>query len=379
MDTKDVVKRCVRCIMDDSSDDTIVFNENGECDYCTNAFNRIGSVYLPNEQGQEQLNKMIEKIKAEGKNKQYDCIMGLSGGLDSSYLVYLGYLWRLRVLVVYIDDGFDTEITKNNLKKLISKTGFDYKVIRPDEKQFNALTKAYFKAGVPNAAVPQDNVLFAFLYACARKYRMRYFLSGGNFALESILQRGNTHNAYDLINIKDINRRFGEDKLDKLELISNLRLLVDRCILRIDTLRPLNYINYNRDQALKELFEFCGFAYYGRKHLENSLTEFIQLYWFPHKFNVDKRTSHLSSMIVSGQLTREEALIEMQKPLYDEDQMKECIQLIKDKIGISEAEFEDIMRAPTHQHSDYRTENDLILYKILHWMKRVWKSLLIRH
>ena len=102
MDTKDVVKRCVRCIMDDSSDDTIVFNENGECDYCTNAFNRIGSVYLPNEQGQEQLNKMIEKIKAEGKNKQYDCIMGLSGGLDSSYLVYLGYLWRLRVLVVIL-------------------------------------------------------------------------------------------------------------------------------------------------------------------------------------------------------------------------------------------------------------------------------------
>lgn len=231
------LRRCVRCIMDNSSDDTIFFNDNGECDYCTEAFSQIGSVYLPNQEGQEQLALILDRIKDERKNMQYDCIMGLSGGLDSSYLLYLGYIWGLRVLVVHIDDGFDTEITANNLKKLILRTGFDYKVIRPNEEQFNALTKAYFKARVPNAAVPQDNVLFAFLYACARKYKIRYFLSGGNFALESILQRGNTHSAFDLINLKDINRCFGDSKIDKLELISNLRRKFDKYILRIETVR----------------------------------------------------------------------------------------------------------------------------------------------
>lgn len=371
------LRRCVRCIMDNSSDDTIFFNENGECDYCTEAFSQIGSVYLPNQEGQEQLALILDRIRTERKNMQYDCIMGLSGGLDSSYLVYLGYIWGLRVLVVHIDDGFDTEITANNLKKLILRTGFDYKVIRPNEEQFNALTKAYFKAGVPNAAVPQDNVLFAFLYACTRKYKIRYFLSGGNFALESILQRGNTHSAFDLINLKDINRRFGNSKIDKLELISNLRRKFDKYILRIETVRPLDYIDYNRERAFDELFDFCDYEYYGSKHLENSLTEFIQLYWFPHKFNVDKRTSHLSSMIVSGQITREEALIEMRKPLYDEGQMEECIKVIKEKIGISDLEFEEIMRAPTRQHTDFKTENDILLYRAFRRLKQKVRSLKI--
>lgn len=369
MITNNGFRRCVRCIMDNSSDETIVFNEMGECDYCTTAFRQIGSVYFPNQKGQTLLANMLEQVKVDGKNKKYDCIMGLSGGLDSSYLVYLGYLWGLRVLVVHIDDGFDTDVTENNLQRLISKTGFDYKVISPDRNQFNALTKAYFRAGVPNAAVPQDNVLTAFLYACTRKYRIQYVLSGVNFALESILQRGNTHSAYDLINLKDINRCFGEDNLDKLKLISSFRAAVDRTILKIKTFQPLNFIDYNRDKAFDDLYDFCGYEYYGRKHLENSLTEFIQLYWFPHKFNVDKRTSHLSSMIVSGQITRDEALTELQKPLYEEDQMNECIAHIKEKLGISDTEFEEIMRAPTRQHTDFKTQNESFLYKILNRMR----------
>lgn len=364
-------QRCTRCIMDNSSDSTIVFDEAGKCDYCTTAFNDIGNIYFPNAEGQIRLQQMLDRIKKDGKGKPYDCIMGFSGGLDSSYLGFLGRQWSLRVLAIHVDDGFDTEISKNNLRKLVEKTGFDYKVIKPDKKQFNALTKAYFKAGVANAAVPQDNVLFAFLYACTRKYRIPYFLSGGNFALESILQRGNTHDAYDLVNIKDINKRFGTERLDRLELISNLQRAIDRSLFNVKTLRPLNYVDYNRDRAFQELHDFCGFEYYGRKHLENSLTEFIQLYWFPKKFNVDKRTSHLSSMIVSGQLTRDEALQELEKPLYDEHQMQECIQLIKSRVGISDSEFEEIMSAPSHQHTDYKTERDVLIYKVLHKIRKL--------
>lgn len=350
--------------MSDESDPTISFNDRGECNYCTKALGDVGRVYFPGPKGTERLQRMLETVKAEGKGKKYDCIMGLSGGLDSSYLAYLGHQWGLRVLAIHIDDGFDTEISKNNLSALVKATGFDYLVIKPDPFQFNELTKAFLRAGVPNIAMPQDNVLFAFLYENVRKYGIKYFLSGGNFALESILQQGNTHKAYDVVNIKAINRRFGQAPIDKLKFISTIRATVDKRLLGIESLRPLNYIDYNRDRAFSELHDYCGFMYYGRKHLENSLTEFAQLYWFPKKFGVDKRTSHLSSMIVSGQLTREQAMLELSKPLYQEDEMQRCITLIKERLKISDDEFEDMMTSPAHQHTDYLTEDDRIYFKL---------------
>jgi N-acetyl sugar amidotransferase len=351
--------------MDNSSDPSITFDSNGICNYCTTALGNIGKVYFPDEEGEKRLNALLKRVKNEGKGKKYDCIMGLSGGLDSSYLAYLGHKWGLRVLAVHIDDGFDTDISKNNLKKLVDETGFDYEVVTPDEEQFNALTLAYLKAGVPNIAIPQDNVLFAFLYQKMKEYHIKFFFAGGNFALESILQRGNSYKASDVVNIKDINRRFGTTAIDKLRFISTIQTVWDKKILGLETPRALNYIDYNRDRAFAELKEFCGFEYYGRKHLENILTAFIQLYWFPKKFGVDKRTSHLSSMIVSGQMTREEALRELEEPLYDEQMMNEYIAIIKNKLGISDALFSEIMEAPTHMHEEFAVEDDGILYKVL--------------
>lgn len=359
------IKRCTRCIMDNASDPTITFDENGYCNYCTNALRQIGTVYMPDARGAAKLQALIHNIKKSGQGKPYDCIMGLSGGLDSSYLAYLGHQWGLRVLAVHIDDGYDTEISKSNLDKLVKATGFDYQVIRPDEEQFNALTLAYMRAGVPNIAIPQDNVLFAFLYDRMKKYHIQYFLTGGNFALECILQQGNSYKATDIVNLKDINNRFGTKPLDKLKFISTMQIIWDRKVCGLQTPRPLNYIDYNRAKAFQELSDFCGFAYYGRKHLENILTAFIQLYWFPKKFGVDKRTSHLSSMIVSGQLIREEALREYAGPLYDQEQMEQYISIIKEKIKLSDAEFDKIMAAPTHQHTEYAIEDKTILYRFL--------------
>ena len=359
------VKRCTYCIMDNSSDPTIIFDQFGQCNYCKEKLKELGRVYFPNEEGKNRLEKLLKEVKDKGRGKKYDCIMGLSGGLDSSYLAYLGYKWGLRVLAIHVDDGYDTNISKQNLSKLIEKTGFDYRVIKPDKEQFNALLLAYMKAGVPNIAVPQDNVLFAFLYSEMKKNKIKYFLSGGNFALECILQQGNTYKATDVVNIKDINQRFGTKHLNKLKFISTLQRAWDERVLDIRSPRPLNYIDYNRERAFRELKDFCDFEYYGRKHLENILTAFVQLYWFPQKFNVDKRTSHLSSMIVSGQLTREQALKEYSEPLYDQAQMNEYIKLIKKNIGISDKEFDIIMNSPTHQHNEYRTEDDALIYKIL--------------
>lgn len=354
--------RCKRCVMDNSSDETITFDENGYCNYCTDALAQIGKIYFPNEEGTRRLDALLAQVKEHGKGKKYDCIMGLSGGLDSSYLAYLGYRWGLRVLAVHIDDGYDTEISKANLKKLIAATHFDYEVVTPDAEQFNALTLAYMRAGVPNLAVPQDNILFAFIYKKMKEYGLQYFLSGENFALECILQRGNTHTAYDVVNIKDIHKRYGTRGIDKLKFISTIQYEVNRHLLGVYSPRPLNYIDYNRKRAFTELRDFCGFQYYGRKHLENVLTAFIQCYWFPKKFKVDKRTSHLSSMIVSGQMTREEAFRELEEPLYDEKIMQGYIEIIKEKIKISDSEFDEIMKAPAHQHTEFDTQENGLVY-----------------
>lgn len=343
--------------MDNFSDKTIMFDKNGHCNYCTNAIKRMETTYFPNEEGDKLLNALLTKIKNEGKGKQYDCIMGISGGLDSSYLAYLGAIkWNLRILAIHIDDGFDTSITKDNIKKLCTKANIDLKVIKPNEQQYNDLTRSFIRAGVPNIAIPQDNIIFSCLYKEASRTGVRNFLSGGNFALESILEIGNTHGAFDKVNIKDIQKKYGTISIGDLSIMSLFwKGIIAKYLLRINTFRPLDYIDYSRDKALKELHDFCEFKYYGSKHLENTLTAFTQLYWFPLKFKVDKRKSHLSSMIVSGQISREEALKELQMPLYDEIKMDAIIQLVRKKLNISSEEFEIIMEAKSKQHTDYKT------------------------
>lgn len=353
------MQRCNYCVMDDSSDATVIFDESGTCNYCKQAKNLLRKEYFPNEAGEKKLKEILTQIKKEGEGKKFDCLMGISGGLDSSYLAYLGNIWGLRILGVHIDDGFDTDISKKNIEKLCQKANIDLVIIKPDAEQYYSLIKAYMKAAVPDLAVPQDNILFASLYQYAKKEHIKYFLSGSNLALESILQRGNSHNAEDLVNIKDISRKFNQKPINKLEFISRYKKEYYSRICKIVTVKPLNLIDYNRKRAFSELADFCDFEYYGRKHLENIFTAFLQLYWLPKKFGVDKRTSHLSSMIVSGQMTREEAMNELKEPLYEEAMMEHYIQLIKSSLRISDEEFAQIMAAPVKQHTDYKTDHVL--------------------
>lgn len=350
--------------MENLSDPTMTFDKNGNCNYCREAIINLKNKYFPNQIGEKKLQTMLKKIKESGKNNKYDCIIGISGGLDSSYLAYKVYQWGLRALAIHIDDGYDTEISKNNIDKLITKTGFDYEVISPDAEQFNALTLAYMKAGVPNIAIPQDNILFAFLYKKVKEHKIKYFVSGANWALESIVQKENTWRNTDVINIKDIHKKFGTMPIDKLIFISTLQRQLDEHLLGTHTVTPLDYINYNRERAFKELYEFCGFKYYGRKHLENALTAFVQLRWFPEKFNVDKRTWHLSSMIVSGQMTRADALKEIEEPMYEPQLMREYESLIEKKLGISHEKLEELIKAPGHQHNEYKIEDFSFAYRI---------------
>lgn len=358
------VRYCTRCVMNDASDKSITFDENGYCNYCTKALAEINTTtYFPNATGQLKLEEMLAKIKNENKDKKYDCIMGISGGLDSSYLAYLGFKWGLRILAVHIDDGYDTEISKKNIQRLCDKANIDLRTIAPDEVQFNDLTLAYMKAGVPNLAIPQDNILFAFLYDLVEKEGIKYFLSGGNFALECILQQDHVFNAMDTKNIFDIHKKFGVKPIDKLKFVSSYKKFLNTKFGKVVQLRPLNYIDYNRERAFKELYDFCGFEYYGAKHLENILTAFVQLYWFPRKFGVDKRSSHLSSMIVSGQMTREEAMNQLSKPMYDEAMMEEYKSFICKKIGISKEELESYVTAKGHEHEDYKTDKVSVIIR----------------
>lgn len=371
------MKRCTRCIMDNSSDDTITFNENGECNYCTEAIGRMKYTYFPNEIGEKKLRELITQIKKAGVGRKYDCIMGISGGLDSSYLLMLGSKWNLRILAIHIDDGFDTTIAKENIRKLCQKTKQELIVVNPDKEQFNDLTRAYILAGVPNVAIPQDNILFACIYAYMRKHKIRYFLTGGNFALESILQKGNTHSANDLKNIQSIHKQFGTKPLNRLIFMSERKRILNRFLYKIRAVRPLNFIDYNKERAISELKAFCDFDYYEAKHLENTFTKVAQLYWFYHKFGVDKRTSHLSSLIVSGQMTREEALQEMQKPIYNKDLMTKDINDVLEKIQLPKEVFDELVETPGHNHTDYKYSKSLIFdwFRNLEIIKKIKQKL----
>ena len=348
---------CNRCIMTNRGDPNIKFNIDGTCNYCTDALNSMPSIYFPNQEGEHKLKELVTRVKNECKEKPYDCLMGVSGGLDSAYLAYLGAKkWGLRILAIHVDDGFDTEIASKNIYKLVNKSGIDLKIIKPDKKQYNELIRAFMLAGVPNLAVPQDNILVAYLFKYAKKYQLPHFFSGGNFALECIIQTGNTHDNLDMKNIIDINKKFGRSDINKLEIFSHKQQYKDYVNKSVVVHYPLNYINYNRENALKELYEYCGFEYYGAKHLENYFTSFLQLYWFPKRFNVDKRTSHLSSMIASGQMTREKALDKIKEPLYSNEWIEKVIYLIKTSFDFSDSDFQKVMTAPIRQHSDYKTE-----------------------
>lgn len=347
---------CKRCIMDNVGDPYITFDENGYCNYCTDALKAKDLRYFPNTDGKSQLDNIVKKLKQDSKNQKYDCMLGLSGGLDSSFVAYIGYQYGLRMLAVHIDDGFDAPETTKNVYKICNAYNIDLVVEKPNKEQFADLTKAFIRAGVPNIAIPQDNVLFAVLYEYAKENKIKYFLSGSNFALESILQKGNSYDSKDKVHIIDIQRRFGDIPYDgTLPLFSIFeKRFKYNLFYKIQTICPLNYVEYNATNAFAILNETCGFEYYGDKHCESLLTKFMQRYYLPRKFGVDKRKSHYSSMIVSGQMTRAEALEKLSQPLYEEKQLQEDLSSILDKLSMSKEEFKKIMGEAPKQHSEYR-------------------------
>lgn len=355
---KKVLHICSNCVMD-TTDPDIHFDENGVCNHCLNFESTLRHNWFPNEKGRNKLEKIIETIKKDGQGKEYDCVIGLSGGVDSSYLAYFlrtNYP-DLRILAIHIDGGWNSELAVHNIESIVKKMDIDlYTGVVPWE-EMRDLQLAYFKSQLANQDVPQDHAFFATLYHVANKHGIKYFLSGGNLATESILPFAWGYDAMDATQLKAIHKKFGKIKLNEYKIVSFFKLRVYYPYLKgFRIIRPLDLLPYNKDEAKSIIAKEIDWRDYGGKHHESRFTKFFQAYWLPTKFGFDKRKAHLSSLIVSGQMTREEALEELKKPLYNEQELKEDKDYLAEKMGISVEEFENIMAEPNKYFLDYPSD-----------------------
>ena len=348
-------RRCVRCVMDNKSDTTIRFDKEGFCNYCSDTIKRKQREFFPGEEGANKFNDLIKKIKDDCKNDKYDCLIGVSGGIDSSYILYKGYQYGLRMLAVHIDDGLDNPIALSNIQKLIKKTGADLISIVPDRSEYSDILCSLFKASVSNLAIAQDNLIGKALQDYADANGIKYMFDGANFAAESILERGeDCIDPSDKKFILGIQKKFGRVKIENTQFMSLKQRYICRHRKKVKHIRPLNYMNYNVSDAIKELEEFSQFEYYGGKHYESILTRFMQCYYLPTKFGIDKRKSHYSSLIMSGQMSRDEAIKLLEMPLYrnaktlDEDKA-----FLAQYMQISLDEFEEYLSRPAKKMTDY--------------------------
>lgn len=366
---------CNRCVMD-TTDPDIVFDENGFCNHCNDYFEKEKKFVFTSEEGKKKLEEIINKIKEDGKHKIYDCILGVSGGTDSSYVAYLAKEFGLRVLLYSLNNGYNAEIADKNVDNIVEKTNFDMYTYKVDFEEFKDLHIAYLKASVVDIEVVTDHAIAAAIYGIANKKRIKYILSGTNIVTEGILPKSWSYNKNDLLNLKAIHKRYGEGKLKTYPTLGLYKKLYYEFFKGIKFISLLDYVNYNKKEAKKVLQSEFGWEDYGGKHYESIFTKFYQAYILPMKFNIDKRKAHLSTLICSGQITREEALKELEKTLYEKDEFERDKKYVLKKLGLSEKEFEDLMKLPIKKHQEYGTQEDEWIYRLLRRLKKLYTTLL---
>jgi len=344
---------CTYCVMD-TSDPDISFDANGRCNHCRDFESLRGTVWFPNDVGARRLERMIEQVKDEGTGRDYDCVLGLSGGIDSSYLALKAHEWGLRPLVVHVDAGWNSELAVQNIERIVKHCGYELHTHVVNWEDMRELQLSYLRAAVANQDVPQDHAIFAGLYHFAIENKVHYVLNGGNVATEGIFPTAWHGAAMDARNLKAIHARYGTQQLTDYPLISFSQYYFWYPVVRRMTpLRPLNLMPYSKDDAISELEEQIGWRAYPRKHGESLFTKFFQNYYLPTKFGYDKRRPHLSSLVASGSITRDRALGLLQEPLYDCEELRRDRQYICRKLRISDAEFEDLMNRPIQHYTDF--------------------------
>ncbi|HCB76090.1 MAG TPA: LPS biosynthesis protein [Sphingomonas bacterium] len=352
---------CANCIMD-TSDSGIVFDDRGWCDYCSNYYDNIVPNWHPDEQGEREIMAQVEQIKRDGKGRDHDCLIGLSGGVDSSYVTYIAKeKFGLRPLLYHVDAGWNSQQAVNNIEKLVDGLDLDLFTEVVDWPEMRDLQLAFFKANVPHLDTPQDHAFFAGLYNFAAKNNVKYILTGANYSTECVREPLEWHyHASDLRQLKDIHRRFGTRPLKKFPLAGIFKFKVwYRFAKGVRVVKPLNSIPFHKEEAMQELVDKFGWQKYAHKHYESRFTRFYESYWLPTKFGYDKRRAHFSSLILTGQLSRDDALAKIAIPAYDPNTIAEDFEYIATKLGITVEELRSYHEGPKKTFRDYK--NDMTL------------------
>ncbi|MBX9853814.1 MAG: N-acetyl sugar amidotransferase [Cytophagaceae bacterium] len=351
---------CKRCIMD-TTDVDITFDSNGICNHCK-IYEKEKSKYTDITERDKHLAKLIEDIKSAGKGKPYNCVIGISGGVDSTYVAYKVKEWGLKPIAVHLDNGWDSELAVKNIENIIQKLNFDLYTHVIDWEEFKDIQLAYLKASVLDLEAPSDHAIMGTLYKMANKYGIKYILAGTNHSTEGILPESFRYSfkTIDATNIKAIHKKFGTlKKLKTFPFFGLHKYIYFQYINIINYVSPLNYLNYNKKEAKETIIRELDWKDYGGKHYESIITRFYQGYILPRKFNIDKRIAHLSTLICSNQITREQALEEMKKDIYDPATLKSDLEYVPKKFGLTMKELEEIIKLPPKNHLDYPNEKKI--------------------
>ena len=364
---------CSHCVLDTHDDPEMTFDQEGVCSYCQKYKKHEVEYVKKGGRGLEELKKIVEKIKSDGARKPYDCIIGLSGGVDSSYLALKAKEFGLRPLAVHFDNGWNSELAVNNIENIVSKLNFDLHTVVIDWDEFRDLQLAFLRASVVDIELITDHAIFASLYKIALEQDVKYILSGVNYVTEAILPEPWVHDKRDHIHIKAISTQFGKIPLKKFPLFdTNLKFRISWK--GVTSVPVLNYLEYIKSDVKKEIIQKLNWRDYGGKHYESVFTRFYQGYILPVKFGIDKRKAHLSTLINSGQINRNSALLELESPIYPEDLRKSDFDFVLKKLGLSVEDFQQIMNLPIKKHRDYPVDRDIYQrFPMLLLLAPVWK------
>lgn len=352
---------CSKTIMDNTVDNEITFDENGISNYVYEYNNLVEIRIPPDDKKSKKLQEVIDAIKQNSVGKDYDCLIGVSGGVDSTYLAYKLKEMGLRSLAVHVDNGWNSELAVDNIQRVLNKLDIDLYTNVLNWEEFKDLQLSFLKASTPDGEIPTDHAITATLYHIAAKFNIKYIISGTNVRTEGIMPRTWSDGHLDWVYIKNIQKKFGSKKLTSYTHLSLWDYINYILIKRIKKVSILDFIEYDKKEALKLLKEELGWREYGGKHYESIYTRFFQGYILPTKFKIDKRRGHLSTLICSGQLSRQEALDEIRLDPYPSEEMKrQDKEYALKKLGISEETFNEIMQKPNKRYSDYKNNSTVL-------------------
>lgn len=358
--------QCSKCVLDTNDDPSLTFNSNGVCNHCQAYEKEFLVNPLTENEKREYVNNILAEIKKDGG--QYDCIIGLSGGVDSSYLAYLAKQWGLKALLVHMDNGWNSELAVDNINRIVDYTGFDLHTEVLEWEQFKDLQLSYIKASVLDWEVPTDHFIRSTLYKVSIQKKCKHLISGTNQQTEFILPFSMRYNKADTANLLDIHKQFGLKKINKLNIMSPLKIWNLLKKYKIKEHPLLNYISYNKDKAKKTIMDEMGWRDYGGKHYESIFTRFYQGHILFTKFKIDKRKAHLASLINSGQIKKEDALIELQKSPYpSENMLNEDFEYVAKKFDMTVEEFAKLLDKPPVPHSNYKQYSSKWLKILRKW------------